>query len=357
VTVGKDDAGKPIQLWRTVHGSQSEAERERTRILRDYDAGSVHAASRKILLGDYLDDWLKHMRSRIRPTTWDRYRGLLDHHVLPLIGDVKLVDVKPRHVQVVVDRMVDGGAAPRSVLQCYRVLSGALRQAVRWQMIGVNPAAAVQPPRISRADVTVPDSEQVTKILEAAKGTTMELPVLMAISTGMRRGELAGLRWSDIDKTPDGTVARVTGTLQRIDGRLQRVEPKTDRARRTVALPQRLVDALDEHRREQTERRLAFGPGWAGNDLILDRGDGEPYDPDTITHLFGRLALAAGVPGVRFHDLRHAYATTLLRRGVHPKIVSEALGHASTAFTMDTYSHVVPSMQRAAADAIDAELG
>jgi integrase len=146
----------------------------------------------------------------------------------------------------------------------------------------------------------------------------MELPVLIAASTGMRRGEVAGLR--------------------------------------TVALPRGLVDALGAHRKEQTTRRLAFGDGWADRGLVLDRGDGEPYDPDTFTHLFAKVAEKAQTPGVRFHDLRHAYATTLLRRGVHPKIVSEALGHSSTSFTMDTYSHVVPSMQRAAADAIEAEL-
>jgi integrase len=297
------------------------------------------------------------MKTRIRPTTWDRYRGLIVQHIIPKIGEVKLSELKPRDVQGVVDAMLGGGAAPRSVLQCYRVLSSSLRQAVRWQMIGANPAAAVQPPRISRAENTVPDGEALLRLIEAAKGTPMELPVRIGASTGMRRGEVAGLRWSDIEDTPEGTVARVTGTLQRIDGELRRVEPKTDRARRTVALPKSLCDELAAHRKEQMERRLAFGPGWTDNDLVLERGDGVPYDPDTFTHLFGKLSTAAGQPGVRFHDLRHAYATALLRRGVHPKVVSEALGHSSTAFTMDTYSHVVPSMQRAAAEAIEAELG
>jgi integrase len=357
VTVGKDEAGKPVQVWRTVAGSKADAEKERTRILRERDTGAVIPAGGRTLTADYLDDWLAHMKTRVRSTTWERYRGLVDRHIKPKVGGVKLAELKPRDVQAVVGAMLAEGAAPRSVLQCYRVLSAALRQAVRWQMIATNPATAVQPPRISRADVVVPDGEAVGRILDAAKGTPMELPVLIAVSTGMRRGEVAGLRWADIDETPDGSVARVTGTLQRIDGELRRVDPKTDRGRRTVALPSRLVDALASHRKEQAERRLAFGEGWSDSGLVLERGDGKPYDPDTFTHLFHKIAGKAGSPGVRFHDLRHAYATTLLRRGVHPKIVSEALGHSSTAFTMDTYSHVVPSMQRAAAEAIDAELG
>ena len=357
VTVGKDASGKSVQVWRTVSGSRTEAEKERTRILRDHDAGLSLPGAGRGTLADYLDEWLGHMRSRVRSTTWDRYRGLIDAHIKPRIGDVKLADLRPRDVQRVVDDMLAHGAAPRSVLQCYRVLSASLRQAVRWQMIATNPATAVQPPRITRAAVEVPDGEAVGRLIEASKGTMMELPVLIAATTGMRRGEVAGLRWSDIDQAPDGTVARVTGTLQRIDSELRRVEPKTDRGRRTVALPRHLVDALGVHRKAQTERRLAFGASWPTHDLVLDRGDGEPSDPDTFTHNFHAVAEAAGMPGVRFHDLRHAYATTLLRRGVHPKIVSEALGHSSTAFTLDTYSHVVPSMQRAAAEAIEAELG
>jgi len=356
VTIGKDAEGKPVQVWRTVVGSLTEAERERTRMLHDLDAGTLVPAGRLQTLSEYLEDWLAHMRTRIRPTTWQRYRSLLQLHVVPRIGDAKLGQVRPRDVQRVLDQMLAAGAAPRSVVQCYRVLSSALRQAQRWQLIAVNPAVSVQPPRPSRPDLHVPDAKAVTKLLRASQGTPMELPLLLAATTGMRRGELCGLRWADIDDAPDGTVARVTGTMQRIDGSLQRVEPKTDRARRVVALPHQTAEALNCHRNEQAARRLAFGSGWADHDLVLDRGDGKPLDPDTLTHQFGKLTKAAGFEGVRLHDLRHAYATALLRRGVHPKIVSEALGHSSTSFTMDTYTHVVPSMQRTAADAIEAEL-
>ncbi|MDP9235000.1 MAG: site-specific integrase, partial [Actinomycetota bacterium] len=248
------------------------------------------------------------------------------------------------------------GLAPRTTLQCYRVLSSALRQALRWQLIGTNPANAVQPPRIERAALTVVDSKGLAKLLKAARGTDLELPVMLAATTGLRRGELCGIRWSDIEETNDGAVLRVTGSMQRVGGKLTRVAPKTARARRTVGLPPAVSDQLRRHRKDQTERRLLLGEGWADNDLVLERGDGEPIDPDHLTHGVSKLAEAQGFTGLRLHDLRHAYASTLLRHGVHPKIVSEALGHSSASFTMDVYQHVTPTLQRAAADAIEAEL-
>ena len=298
------------------------------------------------------------MRTRIRPTTWDRYRGLIVRHVQPRIGSVKLADLKPRDVQRVVDEMLADGAAPRSVVQCYRVMSSALRQAVRWQLIATNPAAAVQPPRPTRPEITVPNREQLAKIIAASKGTPMELPVLIAASTGMRRGEVAGLRWADIEETPDGTVARVTGTLQRIDGEPQargsedRPRPPHRGATRAVSWKRSTLTARNRPNVGSPSDLVGPRTTWSSNAVTVSPTTRTPSPTCSASS-----TETAGVRGVRFHDLRHAYATALLRRGVHPKVVSEALGHASTSFTMDTYTHVVPSMQRAAADAIEEELG
>jgi integrase len=289
------------------------------------------------------------MRPRIRESTWVRYEQLISSDVLPVIGAVRLGRLRPNDVQRVVNEMVSKGLAARTVVQGYRVLSSALSQAVRWQMIPTNPATAVRPPRIERAELTIPDAEQVRAIVEAAEGW-VHLPILLAATTGMRRGEVFGLRWRDVDL--DANLVRVTGSLQRVGGKLRVVEPKSARGRRTVSLPATVVEVLRAHRKDQAERRLLLGEGWTDSDLVVERGDGQPRDPDTITHYFADIATKVKVPGVRFHDLRHAYATSLLRGGVHPKIVSEALGHASTAFTMDVYSHVLPSMQEEAAAAI-----
>jgi integrase len=148
----------------------------------------------------------------------------------------------------------------------------------------------------------------------------------------------------------------VTATLQRIDGELRFLEPKTPSARRSVSLPASVMDTLKTHRKEQMERRLLLGEAWHDLDLVVDRGDGAPFDPDSYTHWLRKAAAATGLPGVRFHDLRHAYATALLKQGVHPKIVSEALGHANVGFTLQVYSHVLPSMGGQAAEAIGAAL-
>ncbi len=303
----------------------------------------------------YLTRYLEHAATRVRALTLQRYRELMRRHVLPRIGGVPLAKLQPAHIQAVLDRMGADGLAPRTTLQAYRVLSAALRQAVRWQVIAVNPAAAVSPPRPERPRLTIPDAEAVARLFKEASGGTCYIPLVLAASTGMRRGEILGLRWSAVDL--DAGLVRVVSTLQRIDGRLELVEPKTDRSRRSVALPAFGVEVLRVHRKEQAERRLLAGPAWQDFDLVIDRGDGQPMDPGHLSHAFGRIARRVGLPGIRFHDLRHGYATTLLAAGVHPKIVSEAPGHASVGFTMDVYSHVLPTMQEQAARAIQVALG
>jgi len=350
VDLGKDSKGRRQQVWRTVEVGE-DPEQELTRLLREHDQGHLATEARSVTVREYLDgDWLPHMRTRVRESTLTRYIGLINEDIIPVIGDLRLGKVRPNDIQHVVDAMVARGLSPRSVVQGYRVLSSALSQAMRWQMITTNPATAVRPPRVERAELTIPDADQVRAIVKAAEGSWIHLPILLGAATGMRRGEVFGLRWRDVDL--DAGVLRVAGSLQRVDGQLRVVEPKTPRARRTVALPAAVIDLLRVHRKYQAERRLLLGEGWTDLDLVVEQGDGRPRDPDTITHRFTDVAAAAKVPGVRFHDLRHAYATSLLRGGVHPKVVSEALGHASTAFTMDVYSHVVPSMKEQAAEAI-----
>jgi integrase len=350
---GFDDAGKRVRITRTVRGSRRDADRALTKLLREVDTGTA-IASGSATLGRYLTEtWLPHAATRVRPTTHRRYAALVRVQVVPRIGRVKLSGLRPAHVQRVLDGMLAEGAAPASILQCHRVLSSALRQAVRWQMLAVNPCDAVRPPRPDRAALHVPEPEQVRAILEATRGSVHEVPILLAASTGMRRGEVLGLRWSAVDL--DGGVARVVVTLQRSGGEVHYVAPKTDRSRRTVSLPTSVIARLRQHRKEQAERRLLLGAAWIDTDLVCDRGDGEHLDPDGMTNAFGRYATSA--PGTRLHDLRHAFATTLLTAGVHPKVVSEALGHASVAFTMDTYQHVLPTMGEQVAAAIETVLG
>jgi integrase len=355
VSAGVDPVtGKRSRIFRTCP-TEDDAERELTNVLRGLDTGTF-ADPGRLTLAKYLkDQWMPHITTRVRPRTALRYRQLLDLHVIPKIGAVKMAKLRPAHVQAVIDAMLAAGRAPRTVAQGYRTLHAALKQAVRWQLIAVNPADAISPPRAGRPTLHVPDTDTVARLLVAAQGTRLYLPLALAATTGMRRGEVLGLTWSGVDL--DAGLARVKTSLQQVDGELVFVAPKTDRARRTIALPPATVALLRSHRKEQARRRLLLGAAWADLDLVLEDGDGRPISPDAVSRAFYRLARKIGRPGLRFHDLRHAYATTLLIAGVHPKIASEALGHSSVGFTMDVYSHVLPTMQEVAGQAIEAALG
>jgi integrase len=350
VSGGFSDGGQRVRVSRTVRGSKADAQRELTRIQRDVDQGLV-ADPGRMTLARYLEDrWLPHVATRVRPTTLERYASLLRRHIEPRIGRVRLAKLRPMHIQTALDGMLADGLAPRTCQHAYRVLSSALRQGVRWQVIATNPAMAVSPARPERPTLTVPDPRAVRAILTAAEGSAYHVPLTLCATAGLRRGEALGLRWRDVRL--DKATISVVSSLQRSGGELRFVEPKTDRARRTVSLPPFAVELLRRHKKEQTKRRLLLGEAWVDEDVVSDRGDGRPIEPGELSRAFNRLA----GDGVRLHDLRHAFATTLLEAGVHPKVASEALGHASVAFTMDTYQHVTPTMGEQVASAMQAAL-
>jgi integrase len=355
VSAGIDPVtGKRKRIYRWARGKR-EAERVLTDLLKAVDSGSFADAG-KLTIADYLrDTWLPHVATRVRPRTALRYRQLLEGHVISIIGSVKLAKLRPAHVQQVIDCAISAGLAPRTVAGVYRTLHGALAQAIRWQLLAVNAAAAIRPPRSERPKLQAPDTAKVAKVLNAARGTRLYVPIAVAASTGLRRGELLALRWSEV--ALDAGSLRVTASLQRSGAALSFLPPKTDRGRRTVGLPPATVALLRRHRKEQLERRVLLGEAWADLDLVIERGDGEPFPPDSLSRDWYRLVRRIGLPGLRLHDLRHAYATALLEAGVHPKVASEALGHSSVSFTMDTYQHLMPTMQDAATRAIEEALG
>jgi integrase len=322
--------------------------------LAEVDAGGDPFAE-EIILRDYLDRWLEHVAGRVRPRTHLRYRQVLDRHVTPVIGHLPLKKLRPAHVQKVMDEMTASGAAPRSVVKARAVLGAALRRAVAWGLIPANPTQAVSPPKPDRPDLAIPDTPALLELVSAAQGTAWEIPVLLAVATGARRGEVLAAQWSDLDlKT--GRL-RITGSLQRVDGGLRRVAPKTDRARRLVTLPGFALERLRAHRKQQAELRLLLGDHWAAGDLICD-SLGKPIDPDAFSKGFKTVVARAGLPAAtRLHDVRHAVATAWLEQGLHPGIASAALGHSSPAFTMSVYQHVIDGMSDRAAAALEAAFG
>jgi integrase len=227
----------------------------------------------------------------------------------------------------------------------------ALKRAVRLGLIPRNPVDAVDPLRHSRREVPLLDVHVAERVIEAATGTRLELPVLLAVTTGMRRGEILGLRWADADLEHGSLEVRQA----LLPGR-RFATPKSSSGRRPVALPGQVVEALKAQLARCQETRRVLGPAYEDHDLVVCLGDGRPWEPTTLSSAFHELTRKAGLEGLRFHDLRHLHATVLLRAGIHPKVVADRLGHSTVGVTLDVYSHVVPDLQKEAARAVDAIL-
>jgi integrase len=341
-SAGFDDFGKRVRITRTVRGGEREAQRALTALLREVDQGTVARAGANTF-GTYLEErWLPHMHSRVRPETWQRYESVVRVQIVPRCGRVKLAKLRSHHLQATLDTMLSEGAAPASVVKAHRIMASSLKQAVRWQLLATSPALGVAPPRLERPDLRIPDATEMRTIVQAAAHTPFGLPVLLAATTGLRRSEIVAVRWADVE-TEAGTL------------RVQR--GKTSAARRTINLPPSMVAALKRHRKEQSERRLLCGAAWQDTDLLVDSGDGGPIDPDSLSHAFAAIAERVGLPEVRLHDLRHGFASALLKAGVNVKVVSEALGHSRSSFTLDVYAHVLPGMGEQVASVIETALG
>jgi integrase len=320
------------------------------------------AATKDLDVASYLKQWLGYMRGRVRPGTFGAYECMLRLYAIPALGAIPLAELHPLQIQQLYGDLLGAGSlrfgrglSAGYVLNLHRVLVQSLGAALRWGLIPTNPAAAAQPPRPRRPELGQIDPALATRILEVARGARLlELPIAIALATGMRRGEILGLRWADLDQ--DYTVARVRRSLQSIGG-LSFEEPKTARSRRAVLLPQFLRPYLLRQREDQARRRREFGAGWNETDQIVDRPNGAPVNPATFSAEWSKFVRRKGLPRVRFHDLRHAHATLMLLQGIHPKIVSERLGHSNIGITLDIYSHVLPTMQVEAAQAFDALFG
>jgi integrase len=315
------------------------------------------STSEENTVSSYLASWLKHARTRVRAKTYEGYESLVRCHAEPRIGHISLSGLSALHLQRLYAELLDDGSglSGGTVLNLHLVLTQAFSQAVRWGLLVSNPATGAQPPRPRRAELTVVDATLAVRLLEVTAETRFEVPVAIAIATGMRRGEILGLRWSDIDA--DLSLAHVRRAVQPTATGLVFELPKTRRSRRAVVLPAFLAPYLLRQQDAQDRRRVGRVTSCEDNDLVIDRGDGRPVNPDTLSSGWAGFVKKHGLPSVRFHDLRHAHATLMLSKGVHPKIVSERLGHASIGITLDTYSHVLPAMQQEAASAFDEIFG
>lgn len=253
---------------------------------------------------------------------------------------------------------LDSGLAPRSVLHIHRTLSKALKQAVSDGLIPRNAAAPVKPPRPRKEEIRPLDREQVRALFEAAgeAGDRLEALYVVAVTAGLRRGELQSLKWEDIDLEARFPTLQVRRTLSEPRGGYIFEAPKSGKGR-NIRLTQRAAAALREHRKRQLEERMEHAGLYSDHGLVFPSSTGAPLLGGNLNRAFKATLARAGLPEIRFHDLRHTCATLLLRQGVNPKFVQELLGHADISLTLNVYSHVLPDMGDAAAGAMDAALG
>lgn len=287
-------------------------------------------------------------KPKIRPRTYDRYRSDIDRHILPAIGRYRLDKLRPAHLVTLYNVKVAEGLSGASVRHLHAVIRRAMNVAVKWQLIGVNPAALVDSPRVGQHEITPLTADEAQRLIKAAKGDRMEARWLVGLALGMRQGEALGLWWDDLDL--DAGLLRVRRALQRRHGGgLVFAEPKTQRSKRTIPLPGQLADALREHYARQEQERITAGSLWRGSPCVFTTPIGSPVDPRNDFREFKKLLDRGGLPSVRLHDLRHTAASLLLAQNVPARVVMEILGHSQIALTMNTYSHVAPEVSREAA--------
>jgi integrase len=295
-------------------------------------------------VGEYLDGWLKgSVRGSVRKSTYDRDAYLVNNHLKPALGRVKLKKLSPAHVQGFYRDRLDAGLSASTVHKMHAILHKALARAVAWQMVPRNVSEAVKPPRPASKEMRPLSPSEARAFLDVARGERFEALYVLAVTTGMRQGELLALRWQDVDL--ENATISVRRTLTRDGGRVTIGEPKTKKSRRLIRLTSQATGALRRHLERQLWEIQMLGDGYADQGLVFTTATSAPVNPSNVRQRsFVRLLREAGLPHVRFHDLRHTCATLLLSKGTHPKFVQELLAHATVAITLDTYSHVVPGM-------------
>jgi integrase len=319
----------------------------------------------KMTVGQWLKEWLEtYGRQNLSPTSYEWYKTTIEKHLIPELGDITLSDLKPKHIKDYHYKALEGGRkdgkvktlgkklSSTTVKNHHAVLRKALQTALELEMIIRNPADAAKPPKKAKYEVDFLPEEDVNKIIDLFKGTYMFMPVYLAVTTGARRGEILALRWADIDF--NNSVAYIGRALYSTkEHGLIFKEPKNKSSIRAVALSAEVIKVLKKHKTEQKKEKLAFGPEYQNkNDLICCLQDGSPIVPATVTKRFQDVVEKAGYK-LTFHGLRHAHASYLLKQGIHPKVVSERLGHSNISTTLDIYSHTSPALQREAVNKLD----
>lgn len=350
--LGYDDRGHRRRKY--VYGkTRAEVASKLQRAQQELGDG-VAPPPERLTVGQLLESYLDAVRNSVRPSTQRSYEGIVAVHLRPALGRIRLRELSVTDVQRLLNSRHVAGRSARTVERIRAVLRQALGQALRQGLVGRNVASLARPPRVLRRQVDTLDPDAARAFLAATLGTRDEALYAVALALGLRQGEALGLRWQDVD-LETGEI-RITHALQRVNSKLELVEPKSLSSRRRIPLPAVVASALRDHRRRQLGDRLVSGSRWIDNGLVFATRDGKALDGRNVTRRFQAALATAGLPRMRFHDLRHSCASLLLAQGVSPRVVMETLGHSQVSLTLNTYAHVLPPLQRDAADRMHALL-
>jgi len=309
--------------------------------------------SERTTVGEYLQMWLEDIaRATLRPRSHEKYAQVLRLYLLPHIGHIRLTKLTPAQVQKMLNQLVASGLSPSTAQYCHAVLRRALGQAEKWGMVARNVAKMVDTPKGERKKAQPLTLEQIHALLEQARGHRLYALFVLAVSLGLRQGELLGLRWQDVDF--EHGLLHVRVQLQRVGGRFALLEPKSESSRRTLQLPDFVAEALRQHRANQLLERAQMGAEWRGEwDLVFLTSAGTPINSRNLLRTYYGLLRKAGIPRVPFHTLRHTAASWLLAMGCDIRTVQAVLGHSQIGITADLYTHIVPALLKDAAQKME----
>lgn len=330
---------------KTYYGrTQREIQEKLAAGLRSHRQG-MPSTSDRLTVSQYLDSWLEETaKPTVRPRTFQSYSEIVRLHLNAELGRISLAKLSPQDVQKLINRKLASGLSSRRVQYIHAVLRRALVQAEKWGLVARNVAKLVNAPRVDQSEIEPFTPDEARLFVRAVQGERMEALYVLAIATGLRQAELLGLSWKDVDM--DSSTLTVRSTLQRIDGEFQLLEPKTARSRRTLALPEMVIDGLKAHRGRQFGEMLLAGPAWQDLDLVFTALDGGPLSDRVVRGRFYRILEGAGLRRQRFHDLRHSCASLMIAQGVQSREVMETLGHSTIVMTLNRYAHIFQEAQR-----------
>lgn len=348
LTLGKDTKGKRIQIKKRGFKTKREADKALDLARAEAHQGTYVKPSTQTYL-EYIEDWFKDKKHALGYQTAQVMEGFITHHIIPAIGGIKMADISPTTIKRFVNVLRQRELADSTIRRIYNIVNASLKAAAIEQVIPRNPASLLESkPKVSHKEVQVWDEVQVRHFLKIASNSKTRYFMVfhLALATGMRQGEILGLRWSDVDL--DRGMISIRQTLSH-DGKKLKTGAKTKTSLRSISIDPKTVQLLLKHRRVILSERLHSGSEYEDNDLVICTTSGKPCSPRNVSRIWYELLKQSELPKITFHALRHTHASLLLKNNEHPKVVSERLGHSKIQMTIDLYSHLFPNMQEEAA--------